>query len=168
MFKPLLEVLENRTMPSDFGIMPPEINSAQMYAGPGSGPLLAAAAAWNDLAVELQDAASSYESVATALSSGVWLGPACQSMAQAVAPYVTWMSATTAQSQAAASQAQAAASAFETAFASTVPPPVVAANRTQLMALIATNILGQNTPAIAATEAQYMEMWAQDAVSLAG
>jgi PPE-repeat protein len=44
----------------------------------------------------------------------------------------------------------------------TVPPPMIAANRAQLMALIATNILGQNTPAIAATEAAYGEMWAQD------
>jgi PPE-repeat protein len=45
----------------------------------------------------------------------------------------------------------------------TVPPPVIAANRSVLMALIGTNFLGQNTPAIMATETQYMEMWAQDA-----
>ena len=36
------------------------------------------------------------------------------------------------------------------------------------MALIATNVLGQNTPAIAATEAQYGEMWAQDAAAMYG
>jgi PPE-repeat protein len=36
------------------------------------------------------------------------------------------------------------------------------------MMLIATNILGQNTPAIAATEAHYMEMWAQDAGTMYG
>ena len=33
---------------------------------------------------------------------------------------------------------------------------------------MATNILGQNTPAIAATEAQYGEMWAQDAAAMYG
>jgi PPE-repeat protein len=49
-----------------------------------------------------------------------------------------------------------------------VPPPVIVANRTLLMTLIATNILGQNTPAIAATEAHYMEMWAQDATAMYG
>ena len=38
---------------------------------------------------------------------------------------------------------------------------MIAANRSLLMTLIATNILGQNTPAIAATEAHYMEMWAE-------
>ena len=41
-----------------------------------------------------------------------------------------------------------------------VPRPVIAANRAQLAALVATNILGQNAPAIAATEAQYGQMWA--------
>jgi PPE-repeat protein len=49
-----------------------------------------------------------------------------------------------------------------------VPPPVIAANRTALAALVATNILGQNTPAIAATEAHYGEMWAQDAAAMYG
>lgn len=34
--------------------------------------------------------------------------------------------------------------------------------------LVATNILGHNTPAIAATEAQYGHMWAQDAVAMYG
>ena len=50
----------------------------------------------------------------------------------------------------------------------TVPPPAVTANRAQLAALIATNILGQNTAAIAATEAQYAEYWAQDAAAMYG
>ena len=50
----------------------------------------------------------------------------------------------------------------------TVPPPVIAANRAQLMALIATNFFGQNTPAIAATEAHYSEMWVQDATAMYG
>jgi PPE-repeat protein len=36
------------------------------------------------------------------------------------------------------------------------------------MTLIATNFFGQNTPAIMATEAQYMEMWAQDAAAMYG
>jgi PPE-repeat protein len=62
----------------------------------------------------------------------------------------------------------ASAAAYEAAFAMTVPPPLVAANRAQLAALVATNVLGQNTAAIAATEAQYGEMWAQDAAAMYG
>jgi PPE-repeat protein len=89
-------------------------------------------------------------------------------MAAAAAPYVSWMSTAATQAAEAASQAKLAASAYEAAFAMTVPPPVIAANRSLLMSLIATNFLGQNTPAIAATEAQYVEMWAQDAASMYG
>jgi PPE-repeat protein len=37
-----------------------------------------------------------------------------------------------------------------------------------LAALVATNPVGQNPPAIAATEAQYAEMWAQDAGAMYG
>ncbi|WP_375488073.1 PPE domain-containing protein [uncultured Mycobacterium sp.] len=78
------------------------------------------------------------------------------------------MNGTTAQAEQAANQARAAAAAYESAFAATVPPPVIAANRARLAALIATNVLGQNTPAIAATEADYAEMWAQDAAAMYG
>jgi PPE-repeat protein len=150
----------------DFGFLPPEINSGRMYAGPGSGPMLSAAAAWNELAAEMESAASSFGSVTSALTSGPWLGPSSASMAVAAAPYVGWMTDTAAQAAQTATQAQAAAAAHEAAFAATVPPPVIAANRSLLMALVATNFLGQNTPAIMTTEAHYVEMWAQDAVTM--
>ena len=147
----------------DFGALPPEINSGRMYVGAGSGPLLAAAAAWDELAAELQSTAASYGTTVQGLTVGPWTGPSSIAMAAAAAPYVAWMSATGAQAEQAATQAKLAAGAYETAFAATVPPPVIATNRALLATLIATNFLGQNTPAIAATEAQYMEMWAQDA-----
>ena len=151
----------------DFGIYPPEINSGRMYAGPGSGPMLAAAQAWGGLADELYTAASSYQSVVSELTSGSsWSGPSSASMTAAAGPYVEWLSSTAAQAEQTSAQAAAAAAAYEAAFASTVPPPVVAANRSLLMTLVATNFFGQNTPAIAATEAQYAEMWAQDAVAM--
>jgi PPE-repeat protein len=152
----------------DFGALPPEINSTRMYAGPGSGPMLAAASAWDVLAAELGSAASSYSSVVTSLAEGSWLGPASASMAAAATPYVDWMTTTATQAEETGYQARAAAAAFEAAFAMTVPPAAVAANRAQLAALVATNILGQNTPAIAATEALYAEMWAQDAAAMYG
>lgn len=151
----------------EFGALPPEINSGRMYAGPGSAPLLAAAAAWDGLADEFEAAALSSGSVVSWLTGG-WLGPTATVMAASVAPYVAWLSTTAAQAQRAATQARAAAGAYEAAFALTVPPPVIAANRSQLLLLVATNIFGQNTPAIAATEAQYAQMWAQDATAMYG
>jgi PPE-repeat protein len=151
----------------DFGLLPPEINSGRMYAGPGSGPMIAAAAAWDGLAADLHSTAASYSSVISGLTAG-WRGPSSAAMTAAAAPYTAWISATAAQAEQTAAQARAAVSAYETAFAATVPPPVIAANRSLLMALIATNFLGQNTPAIAATEAHYAEMWAQDAAAMYG
>ncbi|WP_272896973.1 PPE family protein, partial [Mycobacterium marinum] len=150
----------------DFGALPPEINSARIYAGPGPGSLSAAAVSWASLAAELQTAASYYQSVVSGLTSGGWLGPASLSMASAFWPYVTWTSMVATQAGEAASQATLAVGAYETALAMTVPPPVVAANRVQLATLTATNFFGQNSPAIAATEAAYSEMWAQDALAM--
>jgi PPE-repeat protein len=151
----------------DFGALPPEINSGRMYAGAGPGPMLAAAAAWDELADELSSAASSYQSVVDGLG-GSWQGPSSTTMAAAAAAYVSWMNTTAAQAEETADQARAAVAAYEAAFATTVPPPVIVANRALLMTLISTNILGQNTPAIAATEAHYMQMWAQDAAAMYG
>ena len=152
----------------DYGILPPEINSARIYTGPGSGPILAAASAWGGLAAELSSAASSYTAVISELTDGSWRGLAAESMAAASTPYVEWMSTAAAQAEQTAGQAQAAAAAYEAAYAMTVPPAVVAANRAQQAALIATNVVGQNTAAIAATEALYAEMWAQDAAAMYG
>jgi PPE-repeat protein len=152
----------------DFAMLPPEVNSGRMYAGPGSGPMVAAATAWDGLAAELQSTSASYESVISELSSGSWLGPSSASMAAAAAPYVEWMTTAAAQAEQTATQAKAAAAAYEAAFAMTVPPAVITANRTLLMTLIATNIFGQNTAAIAATETDYAEMWAQDTAAMYG
>ncbi|OBG34365.1 hypothetical protein A5672_22960 [Mycobacterium alsense] len=155
-------------MTFDFGAFPPELNSARMYAGPGSGPMMAAAAAWNNLADELSTTALASQSLIAQLADDEWTGPSSAAMVTAATPYVAWMHTTAGQLQRAAAQAMASAAAYQAAFAMTVPPPVVAANRAQLAALVATNILGQNTPAIAATEALYGEMWAQDAAAMYG
>jgi PPE-repeat protein len=152
----------------DFGIYPPEINSGRIYAGPGSGPMLAAAESWQGLAAELHSAASSYQSVISGLTAGPWQGPASASMAAAAASYVAWLNATAAQAEETAAQAKAAASAYQTAFTSTVPPQTVAVNRSRLTTLVATNLFGRNTQKIAANEAQYAEMWAQDTAAMYG
>ena len=151
----------------DFGALPPEINSARMYSGPGSAPMRTASAAWNLLAAEIESAATQYQSTIDVLDDE-WLGPTSARMAAAVDPYITWMQTTSAQAEQTAAQASAAASAYEAAYAMTVPPLEVAANRTQLAMLVATNVIGQNTPAIAANEAMYGEMWAQDAAAMYG
>jgi PPE-repeat protein len=152
----------------DFAFLPPEINSGRMYSGPGSGSLLAAAGSWDSLAAELDITAETYESVLSGLTSLHWRGPTSVAMAATAAPYMGWLHITAEQTRQTAMQARAAAAAYELAYAMTVPPPAVTANRTQLVSLIATNFFGQNTVAIAATEAQYAEYWAQDAAAMSG
>ncbi len=152
----------------DFAVLPPEINSAMMYAGPGAGSMLAAAGAYTALAADLSAMASSYQSVITGLVTGPWLGASSASMAAAATMYASWMGAFAGQAQQAAGQVTAGVAAYEQAFAMTVPPPVIAENRVELAVLVATNILGQNTPAIAANQVRYAEMWAQDAAAMLG
>jgi PPE-repeat protein len=152
----------------DFATVPPEVNSGKMYSGPGADPMLAASAAWDALAAELFSAATGYGSVIAELTGNGWMGPASLSMAAAAAPQVMWLHRTAAQAEQTAAQAKAAVAAYELAFAMTVPPPVIAANRSLLATLVATNFFGQNSPAIAATEAHYAEMWAQDATAMYG
>ncbi|BBX72177.1 PPE family protein [Mycobacterium shinjukuense] len=152
----------------DFGALPPEINSGRMYAGPGSESMLAAATAWDGLAAVLDSAAVSYGTVVAGLAVESWLGPASASMAAAAAPYAAWLRSAAVQAEQAANQARKAATAFETAFAMTVPPPLIAANRSRVLALAAANTLGQYTPAIEAAHAEYAEMRAQDATAMYG
>ncbi|MFZ3294721.1 PPE family protein, partial [Mycobacterium sp.] len=149
-----------------FMMFPPEINSGLMYSGAGSAPLMAAASAWDELAADLEATAASYQTVIGQLTGSTWLGPTSARMAAATAPFVDWLAGTAGQAAETGAQAKLAAAAYEGAFSATVPPAVVAANRSLLAALVATNFLGQNTPAIAATEAQYMEMWFQDGLTM--
>ncbi|MEE6139021.1 PPE family protein [Mycobacterium sp. 050128] len=152
----------------DFALLPPEVNSGLMYAGPGAGPLLEAAAGWDALAAQLESTASGYAAQLAGLTGQAWSGPSSLLMSAAATPYVEWLSAAAAQAAQTGAQACAAAAAYEAAFAMTVPPPVIAVNRAQLIALVATNFFGQNTAAIAATEAEYLQMWVQDATAMYG
>lgn len=149
-----------------YGAFPPEFNSGRMYTGPGAESLVAAATAWENLATELHSTAASYASVISSLTSGPWVGPSSIAMASAATPYVAWMQQTATQAAQTAAQATSAAAAYETAFAAHVPPPVIAENRALLAQLVATNLFGQNTAAIAANEAEYSDFWAQDAAAM--
>jgi PPE-repeat protein len=151
----------------NFSVLPPEINSALMFSGAGSGPMLQAAAAWDGLAAELDTAAQSFASVTSGLTTQGWQGPASQAMAAAAAPYAGFLNAASNHASTASAQAQSVAAEFESAFAATVHPAEVAANRSGLVSLVMSNLFGQNAPAIAASEALYEEMWAQDVSAMA-
>jgi PPE-repeat protein len=149
-----------------FSLIPPEINSALMFSGAGSGPLLSAAAAWDELATDLETTATSYQTAIINLTTGPWLGPSSAQMAAAATPYIAWLQSTAATAAQTGAQAQVAAAAYQTAYASMVPLPAIAANRALLAELVSNNFLGQNTGAIATTEANYLDMWIQDALGM--
>ncbi|MCV7197471.1 PPE family protein [Mycobacterium angelicum] len=150
----------------DYALLPPEFNSGRIYTGPGSASFVDAAASWDGLATELESAADGYRSAISALTALHWRGPASASMAAAVLPFVGWLDATAAEVRQTADQARAAAAAFDQVRGAVVPPAVIAANRTLLQMLIATNWVGQNSAAIADTEAAYAAMWAQDTAAM--
>ncbi|EUA15576.1 PPE family protein [Mycobacterium kansasii 732] len=150
-----------------FAWLPPEINSALMFAGPGAGPLLAAAGAWSGLAEELASSMSSFSSVVAELTNGSWLGPSSAAMMAVATQYMAWLGAAATQAEQVAAQAAATATAFEAALAATVQPAVVAANRGLMQVLAATNWLGFNTPAIMDIEGAYEQMWAMDVAAMA-
>lgn len=152
----------------NFSVLPPEVNSARMYRGAGSRPMLAAAAAWDGLAGELGSAAASFGSVTSALAGESWQGATSAAMTSVAARYVGFLNTAATQADGAATQAKAAAAAFEAAQRATVHPALVSANRTHLVSLVTSNLFGQNAPAIAAIEANYEQMWAQDVEAMAG
>ena len=144
-------------------MLPPETISAQLYCGPGSSPMMTAAAAWDMTSTALCSSAAEHGRVTTSMP---WTGPSATAMRAASARYTTWLLSTADHAAQTAALARAAASAYEAARSAAVPPELVLLNRSQLAALTATNILGQNTAAIAATEAQYAAMWAQDIAAM--
>ena len=150
----------------DFAAIPPDITSALMYTGAGSGPLMAAAAGWSNLAAELSTTATQWESIITTLTTQQWTGLGSAAAAASAKPIVSWLTTSAAAAEQAATQATSSAAAYEAAFSGVISPPVIAANRAQLAALVATNFLGINTPAIMATEAEYAEFWVQDAITM--
>jgi PPE-repeat protein len=149
----------------EFTTLPPEITSALIHTGPGAESLIAASGAWQQLGTNLEDTAESYASSLSSLT-GTWHGASSTAMVQAVEPYMNWLRTTAQQVQQTAASAQAAATAFSSVRAAVVPVAQVSANRARLVQLLATNGFGRNLPAIAETEAEYQEMWANNSAAM--
>ncbi|OBK45439.1 PPE family protein [Mycobacterium sp. 1081908.1] len=149
----------------DFGTLPPEISAALIHSGPGAESLIEASAAWEQLGIELEESLPGYGSVLSTLGEA-WGGPSEAAMAQAVAPFLTWLATTAQQCERVGSSLQAVAAAFELTRRTVVFPVQVAANRTRLAQLIATNWLGTNFAAIAETDAQYEGMWVNNSAAM--
>ena len=146
-------------------MLPPEITSALIHSGPGAGSLIEASSVWQQLSIELEASLGSYVSEVSSLTAA-WRGPSSLDMAAAVEPYFDWLRMTAQQCERVAASVRAVVAAFELTHFTVVPPAVVAANRTRLAFLLATNFFGINMPAIAETEAEYVTMWINNSTSM--
>src|ERR1700761_22940 len=146
-------------------MLPPEITSALIHSGPGAWSLIDAAAVWQELSIELEQALNGYTMELSALAA-VWQGPSSAALTEAVQPYLAWLATTAQQCQEIAASMGVVTTAFELTHWTVVHPSVVAANRPRLAALIATNFFGINLPAIAETEAEYEAMWVNNSAAM--
>jgi PPE-repeat protein len=147
-----------------FARVPPEINSGRMYYGPGSATMVAAATAWDQLAANLYETAASCRAATSKLAAES--GPAAIATGRAIASYLGWLDTAATKAAHAATQATSAATAYESALAALVPPEVINANRAQLSSLATTNCVGQVGPIIADVDAEYEQMWVNDAEAM--
>ncbi|MBS4099915.1 PPE family protein [Tsukamurella paurometabola] len=145
-----------------FVALAPEINVGLLMSGAGPAPATAAAAAWASVAASVSARSAFLQSLLPRLAAS-WQAPETALMTRNVAIYLAHNEALRTQALLASTRHTKQAADYSAALAGMAQIPEIVANHVTHAVLQATNFLGVNTAAIAANEAQYAAMWAQNA-----
>lgn len=153
-------------MTEPWGGYPPEVNSGRWELGTGPETWVAASAVWTSFAEIVATATASLMGEIATMTGATLTGMTSVSMLASSVPFFGWLahmeSTALMHSLACATVAQA----WGQCTAGIIPLPVVNQNRITEAALQATNIFGQNSPAIAEMDREYAQFWTQDGASM--
>ena len=155
-------------MPVQYWGLTPEVNAIRLTTGPGAAAMTPVMAGYQTAGVTHMQQGAQMLATAATTATGSWWGQGGTAMLAAAVPKSEWQIEAGAHAEKAGVLIGEAAAAHSTAVASTIPYPVVIANRIREATLQATNILGQNTPAIAEADVEYGEYWSQNASAMTG
>ena len=144
---------------------PPEVSSALVHTGPGTKSLVEASGVWRQLGTHLDEYADDYLAALSSLVDS-WRGRSAAAMVQSAEPYLVWLRATAQQCRRTAASIQSAAAAFESVRTAVTPTAAINANRTRRVQLLATNLFGTNSAALAENESQYLGMWTNNTAAM--
>jgi len=147
----------------DAAAHPPEVNYYTLIAGDHAASATAAAAGHQVLAQMLAAEIAAMGANTAATATAGWHGAGGTAMTMSATEFMAVMSLAVAWFEEASVSAGEIVSAYHLAETSMIPGPVCETNLTTTAALVASNILGQNTPAIVALVAEYQEFWIQNA-----